>query len=114
MSFLIRKSERKTKSITQSREDASAPVVETTETERRELSLRKPLRFLCVSAPLRAGFFFLLLLAMNACQKNEPAIPREKARELANVFYNRDLYKQAVAEYGRLSVNAQANQVQSC
>jgi tetratricopeptide (TPR) repeat protein len=54
---------------------------------------------------LRAGFFFLLLLAMTACQKNEPAIPREKARELANVFYNRDLYKQAVAEYERYLYN---------
>jgi len=63
------------------------------------------LRILCDSASLRAGFFFLLVLAITACQKNEPTIPREKARELANVFYNRDLYKQAVAEYERYLYN---------
>lgn len=44
------------------------------------------------------SFFMLLLVGTTACQKKEPALPREKARELANVFYNRDLYKQAVAE----------------
>lgn len=58
-------------------------------------------------------FALLMIVGTIACQKNEPAIPREKARELANDFYNRDLYKQTVAET-RLSVNAQANQVQSC
>jgi len=40
----------------------------------------------------------LIVVGTLACQKNEPAIPREKVRELANVFYNGDLYKQAVAE----------------
>jgi len=47
----------------------------------------------------------LVILGILACQKNEPTIPREKARELANVFYNRDLYKQAVAEYERYLYN---------
>lgn len=47
----------------------------------------------------------LIALGAAACQKNEPSMPREKVRELANVFYNRDLYKQAVAEYERYLYN---------
>lgn len=41
------------------------------------------------------GIVFLV-----ACQsQSKPALPAEKKRELANAFYNQQLYKQAVAEY---------------
>jgi peptidyl-prolyl cis-trans isomerase C len=42
--------------------------------------------------------FFLLLASCNQSPQNLPA---ERVREFANVLYNRDLYKQAIAEYER-------------
>ncbi len=41
------------------------------------------------------------LLALVACNSNEPNLPAERVREFANVLYNRELYKQAIAEYER-------------
>lgn len=43
----------------------------------------------------------LALLALAACKQNEPNLPAERVREFANVLYNRELYKQAIAEYER-------------
>ena len=43
----------------------------------------------------------LCLLALAACKQNEPNLPAERVREFANVLYNRELYKQAIAEYER-------------
>ncbi len=43
----------------------------------------------------------LCLLALSACKQNEPNLPAERVREFANVLYNRELYKQAIAEYER-------------
>lgn len=43
----------------------------------------------------------LCLLALVACKQNEPNLPAERVREFANVLYNRELYKQAIAEYER-------------
>lgn len=43
----------------------------------------------------------LSLLTLAACKQNEPKLPAERVREFANVLYNRELYKQAIAEYER-------------
>lgn len=43
----------------------------------------------------------LIMLALAACKQNEPNLPAERVRDFANVLYNRDLYKQAIAEYER-------------
>ena len=58
----------------------------------------------------------LLLLAMAAgCQKQQPALSGEKVRAFANALYNKDLFKQSIAEYERylnsydLSPEEQAN-----
>jgi tetratricopeptide (TPR) repeat protein len=42
---------------------------------------------------------FLILLA--ACSKSPQNLSGERVREFANVLYNRELYKQAIAEYER-------------
>lgn len=41
----------------------------------------------------------LALLAAGCEQKPKPNLPAEKARDFANILYNRELYKQAVVEY---------------
>ena len=40
---------------------------------------------------------FILLISCQS--QSKPLLPAEKKRELANVFYNQQLYQQAVAEY---------------
>jgi len=45
----------------------------------------------------RCLFLFLLI----SCSKSPQNLPAERVREFANVLYNRDLYKQAIAEYER-------------
>ena len=42
---------------------------------------------------------FISLLVFTACQQAKPNVPAERVRDFANVLYNRDLYKQAIAEY---------------
>ncbi|MEE4311327.1 MAG: hypothetical protein V2J62_05610 [candidate division KSB1 bacterium] len=35
----------------------------------------------------------------NCAEKNEPNIPKDKARDFANILYNRQLFEQSVAQY---------------
>ena len=57
----------------------------------------------------------VVMLAGTACQQGGGTLPAEKVRELANALYNRELFKQSVAEYERylnnykLSEEEQAN-----
>ena len=53
------------------------------------------------SSRLQFKLGVLFLLALAACKQNEPNLPAERVREFANVLYNRELYKQAIAEYER-------------
>lgn len=53
------------------------------------------------SSRLQFKLWMLALLALAACKQNEPNLPAERVREFANVLYNRELYKQAIAEYER-------------
>jgi tetratricopeptide (TPR) repeat protein len=48
---------------------------------------------------LVATIFCVLLFA--SCSKSPQNLPAERVREFANVLYNRELYKQAIAEYER-------------
>jgi peptidyl-prolyl cis-trans isomerase C len=45
--------------------------------------------------------FCLALLALASCNKSPQNLPADRVREFANVLYNRELYKQAIAEYER-------------
>lgn len=47
------------------------------------------------------GLSFIILLAVigGCARTSEPSLSAEKKRELANVLYNQQLYKQAAAEY---------------
>jgi peptidyl-prolyl cis-trans isomerase C len=49
----------------------------------------------------RRIFAFCLLLFAFSCSKSPQNLPANRVREFANVLYNRELYKQAVAEYER-------------
>ncbi|MDZ7292433.1 MAG: hypothetical protein ONB44_22140 [candidate division KSB1 bacterium] len=42
-----------------------------------------------------------VLLLSISCSKSPQNLPADRVREFANVLYNRDLYKQAIAEYER-------------
>jgi len=47
-------------------------------------------------------FLFLsVLLTATSCRQSPQNLPSERVREFANVLYNRELYKQAIAEYAR-------------
>jgi TolA-binding protein len=45
--------------------------------------------------------FCTFLLALASCHKSPQNLPADRVREFANVLYNRELYKQAIAEYER-------------
>ncbi len=45
--------------------------------------------------------FCTFLLALASCNKSPQNLPADRVREFANVLYNRELYKQAIAEYER-------------
>ncbi len=47
----------------------------------------------------------LLFFAFSSCQQAKPNLPAARVRDFANVLYNRDLYKQAIAEYERYLQN---------
>ena len=49
----------------------------------------------------RKFLVFVFLLAVSSCSKSPQNLPAERVREFANVLYNRELYKQAIAEYER-------------
>ncbi|GAB4365474.1 MAG: hypothetical protein Kow0042_04700 [Calditrichia bacterium] len=61
------------------------------------------------------GVLFVTLWGLGCQSQNQPPIPAEKIREIANALYNQQLYKQAVVEYENylknypLSENEQAN-----
>ncbi len=57
---------------------------------------------------LRTSFLFafcLLFFALSACQQAKPNLSGERVRDFANVLYNRDLFKPAIAEYERYLQN---------
>jgi len=62
---------------------------------------------------LSLAIFLAAIVA--GCQKQKPALPAEKLRAFANALYNKDLFKQSIAEYERylnnydLSPQEQAN-----
>jgi peptidyl-prolyl cis-trans isomerase C len=65
---------------------------------------------------IRRILFCILLFALISCSKSpQQNLPGDRVREFANVLYNRELYKQAIAEYERylqdypLDENEQAN-----
>lgn len=43
----------------------------------------------------------LFVFALSACSKSPQNLPAERVREFANVLYNRELFKPAIAEYER-------------
>jgi peptidyl-prolyl cis-trans isomerase C len=45
--------------------------------------------------------FLSVLLTATSCSKSPQNLPADRVREFANVLYNRELYKQALAEYER-------------
>lgn len=59
-------------------------------------------KILAKSKMFRLFFIFLFLLGavLTGCQKSQkPLLSKEQKRELANVFYNQQLYPQAIHEY---------------
>ncbi len=65
------------------------------------MSKRGTNRKIFYSELITAGLVGLLLLALGpgCSQQNQPRLSREKKRELANVLYNQQLFKQAIREY---------------
>ena len=49
-----------------------------------------------------------LLCGFVACRQSSSNLPGERVRDFANVLYNRDLYKPAIAEYEQAIVLAPA------
>jgi len=46
-------------------------------------------------------FSLALVFCLASCAKSPQNLPADRVREFANVLYNRELYKQAIAEYER-------------
>jgi len=44
---------------------------------------------------------FIVLPLLTACSQSPQKLPADRVREFANALYNRDLFKQAIAEYER-------------
>jgi len=60
--------------------------------------MRKKIR---MSLPWRGLVYGGLLCGFAACQQSHANLPGARIRDFANVLYNRDLYKPAIAEYER-------------